>query len=68
MCVFWSSIQQYIIIKWDNLSKKKNVANNQKQTLAKKAAKMIVKARSREGQYAHGITWEEAMTIIENIV
>jgi hypothetical protein len=64
----WSSIQQYILINWEKFSNKKDMEEEQKEGLTKQAAKKIIKSRGERNRHPHGITWEDAMHIIKEII
>lgn len=64
----WPSIQQYILMNWNELLGKKDVEEEQKQDLAKQAAKKVIKSRGESNRHPHGITWEDAMVIIRDII
>jgi hypothetical protein len=64
----WPSIQQYILMNWNELSKNKEIEDDQKQDLSEKTAKKIVESRGEKNRHPHGITWEGAMDIIKNII
>jgi hypothetical protein len=64
----WPSIQQYILINWEKFSNKKDMEEEQKEDLAKQAARKIIKSRGEPNRHPHGITWEDAMDIIKNII
>lgn len=64
----WLSIQQYILMNWNELSDKHDLEQNEKENLAKKAAKKIVKSRGKKNQHPHGLIWEDALEIIKSIV
>ena len=61
----WNSIKRYILMKWVDLKAKADLTEDQKGKEAETAARTIVGSRGKKEQHAHGITWEEAMDIIE---